>query len=177
MEFINYDCATPGLKQEAFDLYLSSFPGHERRSESCHNTAMTDADFVAEIAVKDDTLLALFFYWRNRDMIYIEHIAVNPALRGQNIGSSVLSQFTQQNPNSTIILEIDPPIDDVAISRLRFYSHLGFVQNPYAYTHPSYAIGGYVHELVIMSHGKILTQKEFDDFVSYMRNRVLKYID
>ena len=66
---------------------------------------------------------------------YVEHLAVSPRLRGQNMGSKALAAFCQ---GRRVILEIDPPEDEISVRRQHFDQRLGFVANPYAYIHPSF---------------------------------------
>lgn len=165
---------------DVWQLYLESFPAHEIRSAASHAEAMRDAAFHPMI-VRDEngTLLALLFYWQYDDSIYIEHLAVNPALRGRQIGTTLLNAFILQHDGRQVLLEIDPPEDEVSVKRLRFYAHIGFVENNYAFTHPSYrrGPGATPHRLVILSYGKELTPEAFARFEAYLRGHVMQYTD
>lgn len=48
-----------------------------------------------------------------------------PALRGQRYGSRALSMLPNDRP---VILEIDPPVDEIAIRRKGFYERCGFTR-------------------------------------------------
>ena len=65
------------------------------------------------------------------------------------MGSAALSAFCRKV--GRVILEIDPPVDDISIRRLHFYERLGFVANPYQYIHPSFRKPFTPHRLVLMS--------------------------
>lgn len=169
------------LWDQAWNLYETSFPAHERRRKEDHLRAMQEeSEFHCIIAVRRGengtapTLLALLYYWEHGSMIYIEHLAVDPALRGQNIGSALLGQFLANHVDSTSLLEIEPPTDETTQRRLRFYRHLGFVVNDYEYLHPSYGTGP-THPLTILSYPHAVTQGEFDRFLNYMQTKVLTY--
>ena len=180
MELISLQPTNDLLWKQTWKLYEESFPLYERRLCEDHLRAMDEEEFHCQIAVSrgengtPPTLLALFFWWEHGSMNYIEHIAVNPSLRGQNIGSTLLGQFLAQHVDSTTILEIDPPVDEISQRRLRFYRHLGFVLNDYEYFHPSYGSGP-VHPLSILSYPRTLSQEEFDRFVHYIREKILTY--
>ncbi len=180
MELISLRPTDSQLWSQAWKLYEESFPPYERRLPEDHLRAMQDGEFHCQVAVRRGengaapALLALFFYWEHGPMVYIEHIAVDPALRGQNIGSTLLGQFLARHVESTTILEIDPPVDEVAQRRLRFYRHQGFASNDYEYFHPSYGTGP-VHPLTILSYPRAITRTEFDGFLRYMREKVLSY--
>ena len=168
------------LWNQTWELYETSFPVHERRRKEDHLRAMQESEFHCMVAVRrgedgiPPTLLALFFYWEHDSMIYIEHLAVNPSLRGQNIGSALLGQFLANHVESTILLEIEPPIDETTRRRLHFYRRLGFVVNDYEYIHPSYGTGP-AHPLTILSYPQTITREVFDRFLNYMQTKVLNY--
>ncbi len=177
MDLINITPMAGRLWDEVWKLYIDSFPEHERRRISSHNLASENPEFFTTIAVENGHLLALLFYWKHEKMIFIEHLAVNPSMRGKNIGSSILRNFVEQHTGSNIILEIEPPEDELTIKRLRFYERIGFKSNNYPYMHPSYCRNGKVHPLVILSYPTSLSQEDFDTFTGYIHTTVLRYID
>ena len=73
-----------------------------------------------------------------------------------------------------LILEIDPPVDDISMRRKVVYERCGVVANPYSHTHPPYHVGNHGHDLVIMSSPKMLTPNEYDVFFSFLENTVMK---
>ena len=75
----------------------------------------------------------------------------------------------------TVILEIDPPVDDISIRRLHFYERLGFVANPYQYIHPSFRKPFTPHRLVLMSYPGAITYEEARSFADFVREAVLRY--
>lgn len=74
-----------------------------------------------------------------------------------------------------VILEIDPPVDDISIRRLHFYERLGFVANPYQYIHPSFRKPFTPHRLVLMSYPGAITYEEARSFADFVREAVLRY--
>lgn len=177
MELLRVSPAGSKLWDQVWRLYTDSFPEYERRRISSHARACEDGQFNTCIAVDNGNLLALLFYWKYDEYVYIEHIAVLPALRGRNIGSSLLAEFITQNKDKKIILEIDPPVDDISKRRLAFYERIGFRNDEYSYIHPSYTKNGQKHELHILTYPESITEEEFGKFKQFMEERVLKYID
>lgn len=177
MEIQDIAPSNNNIWQQVWRLYIDSFPEYERRRISSHTAACDNEQFHTQIAVENGNLMAILFYWRYDNFIYVEHLAVNPAMRNRNAGTTVLSEFIEANADSTVILEIDPPIDEISQRRRRFYQRIGFIENTYNYNHPSYSRNGPEHELVIMSHPKALQQEEFDQFKQYMKDVVVSYID
>lgn len=180
MKAVDLLSANDELLHSARKLYEESFPVYERRVWETQMLAAQNPDARCMLMMSDDDVfLALLFYWVHENIVYGEYLAVNPKLRGQNIGSRIVEHFIEENSDKKIILEIDPPQDDISIRRLHFYERLGFMPNQYKYIHPSYATGAdaHPHELLIMSYMKPVTQKTFDKLLTYMKNVVLKYAD
>ena len=73
-----------------------------------------------------------------------------------------------------MILEIDPPVDEISIRRKGFYERCGFVENPFRHIHPPYHAENQGHELVIMSSPIMLEADEYESFNRYLRDVVMK---
>lgn len=165
------------LWEQVWRLYVDSFPEWDRRRISSHDRATEDDDFHTYISIDNGHLQGLIFYWEYDSTIYIEHLAINPLMQGRSIGSQIVRDLIEENPDCTVILEIEPPADDLSVRRLGFYERLGFAANGFDYTHPSYSKNGKAHEMKIMSYPKPLSQEEFDRFKEFLATRVMKYID
>lgn len=177
MDIITISPSASRLWEEVWRLYTVSFPEYERRRISSHTLACEDPSFHTYIAIENGSLLGLLFYWEYDNKYYIEHIAVSPALRGKSIGSSLMKMFVGQAVGKTVLLEIDPPEDEVSIRRLAFYERLGFCNTGFEYTHPSYSKNGQSHRLSILSYPEAISAQEFDNFKDFMFGRVVKYSD
>lgn len=165
-------------QQQVWKLYVNSFPDYERRGIEAHINALADCLFYANEIYVDYKVIGLLFYWKFSNYIFIEHFAIDESLRGKNYGSLVLQKFISDNDDLLLILEIEPPIDDISNRRLRFYEKLGFKMNDYYYEHPSFSsINPHVHELKLMSYPRYITKDELIVFRENMRDRVLLYID
>lgn len=178
MKLIDIAPSDSSLWEQAWRLYVSSFPEHERRTLDSHVNALTNSDFHVEAAIDGDNLLAILFYWTFGGYdIYIEHIAVNPHMRGRRIGSSVLRDLAARNPRATIILEIDPPLDETSKRRLLFYEKLGFCDTGFIFKHPSYRTRGRCHDLLILSYPARIQEDKYMEFIAFLHSGPLKYID
>lgn len=153
-------------------LYNASFPAKEIRSAADHQRALNDPHFEADGLWTGDRLAGLLYFWRYDGWHYIEHLAVDPALRGMHIGSEALTAFCR---NKQVILEIDPPEEEISIRRLHFYERLGFVENPYRYLHPSFRQPFETHRLVLLSYPRAIDRKEARTLADFVRERVLSY--
>lgn len=178
MELINIIPSDSKLWEQAWRLYTESFPEHERRRISSHVRAVEDPDFHTEVAIENGNLLAILFYWTTGSgMVYIEHIAVNPQMRGRGIGSDILCDFMARNRKRTVLLEIDPPVDITSEQRLAFYERSGFRNTGFVFNHPSYQKNGLCHDLLVLAHTSDISGEEYARFVEFLQNKVLRYID
>ena len=155
------------------EIYAVSFPVHEQRDERQQEEAFEDKRYHIVIKTDEDKLVSFIAYWDFKDYVYIEHLAVNPELRGQNKGCELMEDFAEFI-SKTIILEIDPPVDDVSKKRLKFYKKMGYEVNPYIHFHPAYKEGLLPHELVVLSLNRQLEKSEYYDFYDDLCNIVMK---
>ena len=73
-----------------------------------------------------------------------------------------------------VILEIDPPVDEISIRRKGFYERAGYAENPFFHVHPPYHKGMEGHELVVMSSPSAISPDMFGKFTDYLKNTVMK---
>ena len=174
LRFIPFRSPADAGWDEAWSLYRDSFPPCERRSAEHHIRALADPAFTADGIWLGDRLAGLLFHWRGEGFRYAEHLAVAPALRGHNIGSRALEAYCRSS-DGPVVLEIEPPIEGMALRRLHFYRRLGFVENPCHYIHPSYEEPFAPHPLVVMSYPEPLTPAQLRRAVDFVRERGLRY--
>ena len=74
----------------------------------------------------------------------------------------------------TVILEIDPPVDDISRRRREFYFRCGYRENPYAHVHPAYQAGNAGHELVLLSCPETISEGKCARFQAYLKETVMK---
>lgn len=172
MEFFRLDSVQDISFVEAFALYESSFPQHERRLIGKQTALMTNPRYHFDVIKEDRDFIGILLYWEGSEYVYIEHFAIRTSLRGKAIGTRVLETFCREH--SRVILEIDPPVNETAISRERFYQRLGFKTNGYAHRHPAYQKQFPPHELVVMSYPHPLTEGEYQLFRRELEEIVMK---
>lgn len=171
MKFLRLLSAQDALFPEAFALYEASFPAHERRRWPQQAALMPHSLYHFDVIVSSGVLVGIVLYWAGTDHAYVEHFAVHPAMRGRAMGSRILSAFCARHP--LVVLEIDPPVDDIAQRRERFYQRLGFLSNPYPHVHPAYRQEYPPHPLVVLSHPRALTAAEYETFARALQEVVM----
>ena len=142
-------------------VYHTSFPIDEQRPiESIAHLIEHDERFVAYAVINDNDnenedqpsgwhtkhyalnttqehFLGLLTTWHFEEFIYIEHFAIDPNLRSQGYGTEAIKAFIKEQ-GKPIILEAEPPTDDITCRRIRFYERSGLTLYDFPYIQPAY---------------------------------------
>ena len=172
MHFVRLTTTESPEYDKALALYRESFPYHERREARSQGDILTDEEYRFELVYDKDIFAGLLLCWETDAFVYVEHFCIFPELRGKSCGSQTLHLLKQCV--KTIILEIDPPVDETARRRKGFYERAGFTANAFHHVHPPYHAQLAGHELVVMSCPNALTGEEYARFSSYLGNTVMK---
>ena len=159
------------LFQQAMALYQLSFPPHEQREMPSQRAIMRHPAYHFDAICQEDVFIGEALSWEIGDFRYIEHFCILPEMRNKRYGQRALALLLQDHP---LILEIDPPIDEISLRRKGFYERCGFVANPFSHVHPPYHPGNHGHALVVMSAPVPLTQKDYDAFNRYLQDEIMK---
>lgn len=171
----------------AMAQYALSFPLHEQRMAPsqrailahpqyqfnliCAGESDAPAEPDAAEAPGGEPPVGALLCWETDDFIYIEHFFIDPALRGRQYGAAALTLLARRG--KTVILEIDPPVDEISVRRKGFYERCGYRAAPFAHVHPPYREGCCGHPLVVMSCPQALTQAQYGRFAQYLREVVM----
>ncbi|MCG7319782.1 GNAT family N-acetyltransferase [Brevibacillus laterosporus] len=172
MDFYRLTSTNDVLFNKAFDLYKASFPEHEQRLFEDQIVTLNNSEYHCDVILEKDVFVGIIFYWETSGYTYIEHFAIGPDMRGNNIGSRCLQKFCDLH--SLVILEIDPPVESISIRRKNFYMRLGFMENHYQHKHPAYRKQNLPHELVIMSFPRSISEFEYMQFNEYLVKTIMK---
>lgn len=118
-------------------------------------------------------LSALFLIGSLSSTYNIEHLAICDDLRGKGYGGRLLNEFVEQQ-SKIVLLEIDPVVDELSKKRLRFYTHHVFYTNEYVHDHPAYRLKYPAHRLVVLSHSRRFSPKEYTTFAYELQSVVMK---
>ncbi len=121
-------------------LYLLSFPPEERRPWHTITHPTDAAGPHLLIALDGDRQLGFVSIWHFGTFIYIEHLAVEPALRGAGTGAAILRTLSGKYC-LPIALEVEPQTYDnpMAARRIVFYKRCGFAMLDFDYIQPPYS--------------------------------------
>lgn len=156
----------------AMALYAASFPEHEQRLEPSQRRIMAHEQYHFGILHDEEGFAGLALFWDADAYLYVEHLCISPARRGQGLGTAALDLFAKAGKPA--ILEIDPPVDEISRRRQAFYERAGFAANPHAHVHPPYRPENSGYALVVMSRPRLLTEDEYAAFAAYLADVVMK---
>lgn len=133
------------LPEELLQLYIEAFPADERRPWQSTEELIVFADTHPEMKIRlitvDGKFAGLMIFWELDDSLrYIEHLATLPELRGQGLGKQLMDSLKDEG--ASILLEVEPPVDELTRRRVNFYRRLGLeLHEALPYLQPPYAEG------------------------------------
>ena len=156
-------------------VYNESFPESERRHfDENIKILSTDSPYDIVVINKDKTPIGLLTYWQLNGFVYIEHFAVDKDKRGGGAGKNAMEQFKKIIP-SPIVLEVEPPEDEMSVRRIKFYKKLGFyLWDKFPYIQPPYYKGGESLNLILMTYGDLNLYFQYKDIVTQIYYKVYK---
>lgn len=150
---------------EAWQLYEISFPKEERRRLGVQEKIMGNTAYNFEVILEDGKILGFILWWGFRDMVFVEHFATNPELRGQGYGKTILQEFLNRGKRP-VILEVELPEPGIKQRRITFYERLGFTLNTHHYVQPPMQKGCGAIPLYLMSYPEVFTEESVVHFVT-----------
>lgn len=160
-----------------FNILAKSLPKNEMRDYQGQKTLLEHLNYKPLVFKENSEILAIMGTWEFKDFIFIEHLAVDPKLRGRGLGQTLLSKYLY-DCNKKVFLEVEPPECTVSKKRVRFYERLNFKLNNFNYLQPPLNINDEPFELKIMSFNESIEEKEFDRYKNiiykevYMQDKV-----
>ncbi len=144
-----------------YEIMEYSFPEGELRSREGQRKLFSDGAYRMAVMRRGGEIGAFIAYWQLEHAVFLEHFAVRKELRGAGLGGNFLDQLLS-GFEGMIVLEVEPPLSDIAARRIKFYERHGLVLNGYPYTQPPLKHGGKPQELMIMSRGRALDEAQFE---------------
>lgn len=144
------------------ELLTDSFPSEEYRPlEELRHYIESKSHFYMNIIFSQDKPIGIISYWDFENFYYAEHFAISPAERNGGYGRSALSHLCQllQHP---IILEVETPQEEMAQRRINFYKRQDFALWERPYMQPPYRSGDNHLPMLLMAHGNLVCDKDYD---------------
>ncbi|MEZ2443710.1 GNAT family N-acetyltransferase [Chitinophaga sp. RCC_12] len=118
------------------DLYEEAFPEEERRPWNQQVQLVASRKLQLLHIHREDAFAGFIFYWNLPEFSFIEHFAIHPRTRGGGAGTQVMQLMEAQL--NRIVLEVEPPVTEQAIRRIKFYGRLGYQAFAESYHQPPY---------------------------------------
>lgn len=181
---INRLCsAEDAFFDNCLEILEYSFPRCERRSRVGLEHSLSDPRYHFMAIVEDDELLGVLTYWvfavesdtqdgsLVEEFIYVENIAMAANMRNRGLGKGVLDFL--KSLGKWIVLEVEPPQDEMSARRIGFYSREGFVLNSYEHLQPPYHSDLDPLCLNIMSWPEVFESSDYKAFAACQRETLL----
>ena len=146
--------------EDVYNIMDEAFPIDEHRKKENQKKLLKNKSYKIHGLYDDKKIIAFVASWELEKFIFIEHFAVHKDYRNKKIGENLLKTFLGLK-NKNIILEVEPPLNDLKIRRINFYKRCGFCLNNYEYMQPSYEKKQKQIPLKIMSYPKKIYKNEF----------------
>lgn len=124
------------LCKKVRELYVSAFPKVERLPFGVLRLAALEKHSAIDAYFDGEDFLGFTFSTAIDNVYFIMFFAVDASLRGKGYGSAILSKIKADNPDKTVVLNIEPLVADAPNlkereNRLAFYQKNGFFDTGY----------------------------------------------
>lgn len=160
--------------EQIYRIIDESFPDKEKRTYSDQLALLEDKHcnvFVERN--KENEIITFLLVWIFNDFCFGEYLATDKRYRNLGLGGKLLNSCIKELP-TPIIIEVEPPEDDIKKRRIDFYTRLGFHLNSYKHKQPALQKHTEPCELLIMSYPYPIAKKEFLRFRNEIFNTVYK---
>ena len=160
MRELRYRDITPADYAALLRLYCLSFPAGERRvydGEHGFHSFLTanSGRFHPLVITLGGEFAGFLTYWEFPGYVYVEHFAVEPEMRGSDIGGSTLRHLVEC-VSDCVLLEVEHPDTPEARRRIGFYERHGFrLHADIEYMQPPYDPSLPEVPLLLMTHGNV----------------------
>ena len=175
MEFIRIQSMDNIFTDELIKLYLESFPENQRRSVSEFKALLgSDDRFHCNAVLLNNELVAFYNYWDFEDFYFVEHLALEPPLRGYKLGEKIIN-LVRKNLNLPLVLEVEPiDASEWGSRRIEFYHRLGFQIIPQKYKQPPYRKGDNFILLHLMCDYPEFAEENFENIKEIIYKNVYR---
>ncbi|MEG0691896.1 MAG: GNAT family N-acetyltransferase [Oscillospiraceae bacterium] len=151
--------------ERIFEIMDISFPDNEMRTKEKQYELFTTNKHYNIFCIGDETegILGFIVVWDLDELIFIENFATDENARGQGLGGELLN-FVINKYQKDVILEVEPPEDEMKRRRVGFYQRHDFIYNEFDYLMPPLRNGDEFLPLKIMSYQRTFTSESFESY-------------
>jgi GNAT superfamily N-acetyltransferase len=154
-------------------LYAAAFPEHERRDTSGLINLLENKNCEVNAVLLGSEFTGLCILWPFEEFVFMEHLAIDPRWRGKGIGYQVL-QTIRNVSQKHILLEVEPPEDELSKKRILFYEKNGFTILAFPYVQPSYHFSGKDVPLRLMCSSPDVSDEVLSQWITRIYESVYK---
>lgn len=158
---------------KVFHIMEQSFPEDEYRPYEEQEALLKNPAYHIYTINDNADIKAFVAIWEFDEIIFIEHLAVNPEFRNEGLGSLILQELIKRL-NKLICLEVELPEDEMKRRRIGFYERNGFYLNEYDYVQPAFSKEKNPVPLKIMTTGSKVSEEEFRCIKNLLYTEVYK---
>ena len=146
-------------------IYTEAFPKKEQKPFTSLKSSVKKGKTELLTASENDTLLGFTALIPYKDMVMVDYLAVNSAIRSKGTGSRILQNVCNLYSNKKIVLLIEQ-IDKMAennqqrIARRKFYLRNGFASS-------DIYISGVSGNMEVLNYGGKVSAKEYMELQKY----------
>lgn len=162
-------------KDYAKELYEKSFPEDERRDFCINFELIKEKNFDFFIITNSSNNfkpIGIISIWYFKHYIYIEHFAIDRNKRLKGYGRNIIKTIIE-TIKLPIIIEVEPPNNDISKKRVEFYTRLEFILLDHPYLQPPYSKERNSIRLNLMIYNNnLLAIKPIDKIIEEIHNVV-----
>ncbi len=164
MEYILLSTVNDPYFKEAWQLYEASFPQEERRTLNVQEKIMANDSYNFQVMLLESKVVGFLLWWEFEEVVFVEHFATSPNLRGKGYGKTILQEFLDRE-EKPVVLEVELPEPGIKLRRIEFYKRLGFALNPHPYVQPPMQKGCGSLPLCLMSYPREFSKESVTHFM------------
>ena len=135
-------------------IYEEAFPADERREWVQLTALLPNPHFMLNKVYFQEQLIGILNYWTLDRFCYIEHFAISEYERNKGFGYEVLKSLLL-GVSSSVILEVEEPVTEMARNRIAFYERLNFRILDGEYYQPPYSTDKRRVKMLLMCYSGI----------------------
>ncbi|MCD2137150.1 GNAT family N-acetyltransferase [Salinicoccus halitifaciens] len=157
--------------EEVYAIMERSFPESEIRTKEGQRQLLDLKAYRLYGLREDGEIKGFIAEWEAPDHRFVEHFAVSVHSRGGGTGTRLLHAYHDLS-DKPVILEVEPPEDELQRRRIAFYERNGYHLSEYGYIQPVINNNHEGVPLVLMSTPDVLTEERFLLFKDWIFNTV-----
>ncbi len=149
---------------EIYEIMKMSFPQSEYRSYEMQKALLESPDYEIKTSYFDSKLCGFCAIYDLGEVLYIEHLATTPHVRGKGMGALLTQEVLTEAKarGQVVVLEVEPVTDEMTGRRVKFYERLGLHLSDYYHYQPALNKETKEVELRLMCTTKDLTKSAHD---------------